>query len=165
MNDKEELLDWIDDRIPILEGKFLEILKDQAYYRRGKIFLDTSLSYIQQKEVVVEEYGHFRTTIGVILDQSVQSNRKQEAQARKLGYELAITLDDIIQCKYLGFTYYWECAEYLNYSPEFVYNVVQHYKTKYGTSFVYKNFQINFSTASTMEIINLAEENSYKNCI
>lgn len=128
------------------------------------IFLVT-FQLLSLKNLVVEKYGHFQISVGIILDQNVENNRKQEAQARMFGYELAITLDDIIQCKYLGFTYYWECAEYLNYSPEFVYNVVQHYKTKYGTSFIYKNFKISFSTASTMEIINRTEENSYKECI
>lgn len=152
MNDYEVLLDQISKELPVKEVPLIEETQDSAYFYRGTIFIDKDLSTVAKKERLYEEYGHFQTTVGNILSQNIIENRKQEKVARVYGSEKAIKLDDLIEAWEVGCKYYWECADFLGFSPKYVVDAVQYIKEKHGPSFNYKGYQFRFTTESCIEI-------------
>ena len=80
-------------------------------------------------------------------------NRKQEKKARAFGMAQAISLDDLIDAWNVGCKYYWECAEFLGFTTQYVIDSVQNIKEMYGVNFTYKNFEFRFITDSCIEII------------
>ncbi|HAP4388293.1 TPA: toxin [Enterococcus faecalis] len=152
MNDYEILLDTISKEIPVKEVPLLEETQDTAYYYRGTIFIDKDLSTVAKKERLYEEYGHYKTTVGNILSQNIIENRKQEKAARVYGANEAVSLDDLINAWEIGCKYYWECAEFLGFSPRYVVDAVQYIKEKHGPIFNYKGYQFRFTTETCMEI-------------
>ena len=152
MNDYEALVDIVNKEVPIKEISLKSKTNDTAYFYRGTIFIDKDLCTIDKKERLYEEYGHYKTSTGIILSQNVTENRKQEKLARNYGSELAISLDDLIASWKLGHIYYWECAEFLGFTSEYVYKAIQHIKEKNGVSFTYKNYQFNFVNESSLFI-------------
>lgn len=152
MNDYEALVDTVSKEVPIKEISLKSKTNDTAYFYRGTIFIDKDLCTIDKKERLYEEYGHYKTSSGIILSQDVAENRKQEKLARNYGSELAISLDDLIASWKLGHLYYWECADFLGFTPEYVYKTIQHIREKNGVTFTYKNFIFNFITDSCISI-------------
>lgn len=152
MNDYELLVDKFNKELPIKEVSLIENTKDTGYFYRGTIFIEKSLNTIDKKERLYEEYAHYKTSAGIILSQNIIENRKQETLARNYGTELAISLDDLIDSWKLGHTYYWECAEFLGFTPEYVYKAIKHIRERYGTTFIYKNFSFTFITDSCISI-------------
>lgn len=148
----ESLLRELSKEVDVIEYGLIDMAGDYGYFADETIFIEKSLSEITKKEVLLEEYGHFKTTVGNILDQSVPANRKQERQARNYAYGMAITLDDIIDCYQKGIKYYWECAEYLDFSEEFVYEAVKYLRGKLGEIIYYKNYIISFLSETLMHV-------------
>lgn len=77
-------------------------------------------------------------------------NKKKAA--RVYGANEAVSLDDLIDAWEIGCKYYWECAEFLGFSPRYVVDAVQYIKEKYGPIFNYKGYQFRFTTETCMEI-------------
>ncbi|MBP1046441.1 ImmA/IrrE family metallo-endopeptidase [Enterococcus sp. BWM-S5] len=148
----EDLLREITKEVEVYEDDLISTIGDTGYYRDNTIYIERTLSESDKRERLYEEYGHHRTTIGIILDQSKTMNRQQERSARTFGQELALSLDDIINCYRNGIEYYWECAEYLDFSEEFVYEAVKALKNKLGEIIYYKNYIIRFVTETLLNI-------------
>ena len=49
-------------------------------------------SYAKRNCILAEEIGHYKTTVGNIIDQSSAANRKQELKARRWAYNRLIGL-------------------------------------------------------------------------
>ncbi|EKI7427818.1 toxin [Enterococcus faecalis] len=152
MNDYELLVDTLSDEVPIKEVPLYEVTKDTAYFYKGTIFIEKNLSTIEKKERLYEEYGHYKTSVGNILSQNIFDNRKQEKKAHIYGTTQAISLDDLVEAWKVGCRYYWECAEFLGFTTQYVIEAVQHIKESYGLHFTYKNFEFKFITDSCIEI-------------
>lgn len=153
MNDYELLVNTLSKEVPIKEVPLYEKTKDTAYFYKGTILIEKSLSTVEKKERLYEEYGHCKTSVGNILSQNVLENRKQEKKARAFGMAQAISLDDLIDAWNVGCKYYWECAEFLGFTTQYVIDSVQNIKEMYGVNFTYKNFEFRFITDSCIEII------------
>lgn len=82
--------------------------------------------------VLAEEIGHYKTTVGNILDQTNIRNSKQEKQARSWGYEKIVSLRHLIAAYEKGCTNIYEMAEFLNVTDEYFCKAIEHYKDKYG---------------------------------
>lgn len=148
----EDLLNKVKKELPVIECDLIKIYGDSGYYRDGVIYIEKSLPTVYKKEILLEEYAHHKTTVGIILDQTNLSNRKQEKKARTHSYEINFSLDTLIDCYLSGVKYYWECAEYLDYPEEFIFESVQYMKRRLGTQFQYKTYQIKFVTDSALEV-------------
>lgn len=103
-----------------------------------------------QKEkscVLAEELGHYYTSCGNILDQSVIDNQKQEYHARLYGYNLKIGLLGLIKAFEAGCHNLYEVAEYLDATEEYVQEALQCYRAKYGVYVELDNYTIFFEPA------------------
>ena len=69
---------------------------------------------------LAEELGHYHTTVGDIIDQSSDANRKQELRARLWSYNKLIGLHGIISCHKAHYTTSYEMADYLGVTEEFL---------------------------------------------
>lgn len=98
----------------------------------------------QRACVLAEELGHYHTTVGDIIDQSSDSNRKQELRARLWSYNKLIGLHGIIS----GFEHHcrtiYEMAEYLGVTEEFFLEAMYCYRNKYGLFTRCDNYLIYF---------------------
>lgn len=93
--------------------------------------------------VLAEELGHFFTSSGTILDDSVAS-RKQERRARMWAYDLQVGIRGIIEAKKAGCRNAYEIAEYLDVPQSFLDDCLQCYREKYGTLMRYRGYLIRF---------------------
>lgn len=129
----EELLKIAEDEnIKIDEIKLPKKIK--GLYVDNNIAIKKDMPNTEKNCTLAEELGHYYTTVGNILNLSDIRNRKQEYQARLWAYDKQVGLIGIVQayenrCKDL-----YEMAEYLNVTEEFLSEVLEYYKCKYGVS-------------------------------
>ena len=103
--------------------------------------------------VLAEELGHHYTTSGNILDQKDIMNRKQEYRARLYGYNLKIGLTGLIRAYESGCRNFFEMAEYLDTTEEYLKEAFLCYKSKYGIYTIIDNYIIYFEPFAVMKMI------------
>ena len=103
--------------------------------------------------VLAEELGHHYTTSGNILDQKDIMNRKQEYRARLYGYNLKIGLTGLIRAYESGCRNFFEMAEYLDTTEEYLKEAFLCYKSKYGICTIIDNYIIYFEPFAVMKMI------------
>ncbi|MBO5145321.1 MAG: hypothetical protein J6C19_07270 [Lachnospiraceae bacterium] len=101
-------------------------------------------AYRKRTCILAEELGHYHTTVGNILDQSVTDNRKQEFRARIWAYNRLIGLNGIINSYRHGCQSLHDAAEFLEVTEEFLSESLQYYKSKYGICTTVDNYVIYF---------------------
>ena len=144
MDEYENLLNDYSKEVDIVETNLFEKVGLYGVYRNGIIFLEHSLNITEKKAILIEEYNHFKKTVGIIIDESIIDNAKQENLARRLTYERLLPLESIIRCYYDGLVYYHEVAEYLNIPEELLFEAVNYYKSTRGILFQYHNYLLVF---------------------
>lgn len=77
-------------------------------------------------------------------DQTDIMNRKQEYRARFYGYNLKIGLTGLIRAYEAGCRNFFEMAEFLDATEEYLKEAIQCYKSKYGICAVVDNYIIYF---------------------
>ena len=103
--------------------------------------------------VLAEELGHHYTTSGNILDQKNIMNRKQEYRARLYGYNLKEGLTGLIRAYEEGCQNFYEMAECLDVTEEYLQAAIDCYHTKYGQYTAVDNYMINFEPFAVMKFI------------
>lgn len=98
----------------------------------------------QKTCVLAEELGHYYTSVGNILDQTDEQNRKQEFRARMWAYNEMVGLMGIIDAYKNGCRNSYEVAEYLEVTEEFLNDSLDAYKNKYGVFTIVDNYAIYF---------------------
>ena len=98
----------------------------------------------EKSSVLAEELGHYYTTTGNILDQSIVMNRKQERRARLWAYDKMIGLNGLISAAKAGCQSQYEIAEYLGITEEFLNEALAVYRQKYGLGKLIDNYWICF---------------------
>jgi hypothetical protein len=95
--------------------------------------------------VLAEELGHHYTTTGNILEQASDvMNRKQEYRARLYGYNLRVGLIGIIKAYEARCRNLHEMAEYLDVPEDYLIEVIDCYRSKYGQYVAVDNYMIYF---------------------
>lgn len=94
--------------------------------------------------VLAEELGHYYTSSGDILNQSKDSNRKQEFKARFYGYNLKIGLMGIVRAYQAGCRNLYEMAEYLDVTEDYLKEAIKCYRSKYGEFIRIDNYIVYF---------------------
>lgn len=95
--------------------------------------------------ILAEEYGHYRTTSGNILNQKNVSNIKQEKRARNWAYEKLISLEKLIEAYEAGVQNSYELTDFLGVTEDFLQNALKHYKEKFGLYVKQEDYLIYFS--------------------
>ena len=111
----------------------------------GCIAIDKKLTNKEKSCVLAEEIGHHLTSVGDILDQTNENNRKQEYKARLVSYDMQVGLLGIINSYEAGCTSLYTMAEYLDITEEYLKDALIAYENKYGTYVEYKGYIIYFS--------------------
>lgn len=133
----------------IIKEKDLPVNKGRI--KGNKIAIRRNLSTKEKGCVLAEELGHYFTTVGNILDQTDEGNRKQELRARLWAYDKLIGLDGIMQAYEHGCTSLYETAEYLEVTEDFLSETLQTYKSKYGDGIEFGKYKISFNP--TLEVL------------
>lgn len=150
MDEYELLLSEIQNEVPVIEGDLFSKTGRHGFYRNGRIYIEKTLPMIEKREILTEEYGHYKTSVGNIIDQTIFSNRKQELKARDVSYEKLVSLDKLIECSEAGLTTQFECAEFLCVSVATLQKAIGFYRRKYGSTYFYKGRIFEFGDLSVM---------------
>ncbi len=138
----EQLLMDADKNNIITKEKNLPISKGRI--KGNRIAIKKGLTETEKKCVMAEELGHYYTGSGDILDQSSDSNRKQELHGRIYAYNKLIGLMGIVDAYKNHCTNLSESAEFLDVTEEFLEDALRHYKSKYGRYATIDNYAIFF---------------------
>lgn len=145
MNKYEKLLEKAaSDGISIDENyRFRGELK--GLYINKNIALSDTLKTVAEKScILAEELGHYHTSYGNILNLSNTQNAKQERQARGWAFDNQIGLQGLINAFEYGCSTSYETAEFLEVTEKFLQEAIEYYRSKFGTSVIYKNYYIIF---------------------
>lgn len=155
MTDYEMLLDSADiQNVTVDETSHFCGTQIKGLYLDNHIALSKDLrSDTQKRCILAEELGHYHTTVGDIIDQSSDANRKQELRARLWSYNKLIGLHGIISCHKAHYTTSYEMADYLGVTEEFLQEALQCYRSKYGICVQYDNYVIYFDPIVVLELI------------
>ncbi|MBD7912023.1 MULTISPECIES: ImmA/IrrE family metallo-endopeptidase [Clostridium] len=130
------------DNVDILEVSFKG--KAKGYYSDGVIAIDNKIETNTEKKcILAEELGHFYTSTGDILDNSILS-KKKESIARRWACEKLITLSHLTSAFKDGITNKSDLANYLDVTPHFLDLTLEYYKRRYGTHVKLNNYIIFF---------------------
>ena len=108
------------------------------------ILIRSDMDTIRKSCVLAEELGHYYTTVGNILDQTDESNRKQERRARLWAYDRLVGLSGIVKAYRYGCESLAETADYLDVTEDFLSAAIKEYTSKYGTHIEYMDYIITF---------------------
>jgi hypothetical protein len=118
---------------------------------KNHIFIHRNLTEAEKLSVLSEELGHFKTTVGDILDQTDVRNVKQEKRARNWGYELVVPLTKIIEAYKKGCKDRFEIAEFIGITELFLMDAIKHYNEKYGIFARVDTYYIYFEPLGILE--------------
>ena len=122
----EALLDEAYENGLIVKEKPLKY--NDGRIKGNKIAIRESIETTKAKAcILAEELGHYYTTVGDILDQTVTENRRQEHVARKWAYEKILPIENILFALQDGYTEIWDMAEYLEVDEEFLRDALKYY--------------------------------------
>lgn len=135
--DEEHLNIHFDNRMPSKQGGLIF---------NNDIYINPRKSTYEQHEYLAEEIGHYKTTVGDIIDQKFNlNNRKQEQKARDYGCKLLVTLDGLIECYKSYLTTEYEIAEYFQVTVPYLRKSINMYRRKFGDRFTYKQYIFDLS--------------------
>lgn len=128
----ENLVNEFSQEVDIYEMDLVGNLKGLYFGKYKTIIIDSKLSEIEKIGILLEEWGHHKTTTTNILDQRKVENSKQEQQAVDYGIENFISKESL-QKAYENASFEkndYEIAEFLNISEEFLKEVYDYYLRK-----------------------------------
>lgn len=145
----EELLSVAEEVHLIVKEKDLQAYDGRIKGRR--VAIRKSIPAQNMKAcVLAEELGHYYTSTGNILDDSVNA-RKQERHARAWAFDQQIGLSGLIRANTAGCRTSHEAAEYLDVPESFLRDCISCYKEKYGPYIKYQDYLIHFDPFMKIE--------------
>ena len=85
-----------------------------------------------KKCVLLEEVGHFLTTVGDISRLHSVDEAKQERRARRWAYDISLPMDRLYAAQEAGCSEIWEAAAWLGVTEKFLSDALCHYEHVYG---------------------------------
>ena len=142
-----------DDLISELDKEGVEVIEYpfgnralKGLYVDNVIVINKAITTDAEKTcILAEEYGHYRTTYGNILNQKNVSNIKQEKRARNWAYEKLIPLEKLIEAYEAGVRNCYDLAEFLGVMEDFLQDALKHYAEKFGLYVNQADYLIYFS--------------------
>jgi len=107
--------------------------------------------------VLAEEFGHYHTSTGDILDQSCIVERKQELIARRWAYRKLIPLSKIVQAHQQYILNRYELADFLDVTEDFLVDALNWYKSKLGLYVLIDNYTLCFEPLGVLELFDWIE--------
>ncbi|WP_313894919.1 ImmA/IrrE family metallo-endopeptidase [Psychrobacillus sp.] len=113
-------------------------------YLDNEIRIDKYRSKYEKHGILAEEFGHYETSHGDIVDLSHIQNMKLEVIARRWGYKKIVPLDKLIECYIKDYTTLEEVCEHLEITSNYLQTSLNYYKDRHGLFVLRKNFKISF---------------------
>ncbi|MGX1262958.1 ImmA/IrrE family metallo-endopeptidase [Rossellomorea marisflavi] len=129
-----------------MQGRIKGLYSDDVIWINEAIDTDS-----EKYSILAEEFGHYNTSVGNIIDQSKLINRKQEQRARTWAYEYTIPISKIVSAHKAHVKNKFELAEYLGVTEDFVERTIERYIEKYGDYVSYKNFTVCLNPLGVLE--------------
>ncbi|MPW26227.1 ImmA/IrrE family metallo-endopeptidase [Alkalibaculum sp. M08DMB] len=131
MGKYEKLLNEAENKVIVIEKYFKSDAKGLCKGR--KVGISKAIQTSHEKVcILAEELGHYYTTCGEIIDQSILDNRRQERRARAWAYEKLVPISSFINAYERRLQGRHELAELLDVTEDFINEALEHYKGKYG---------------------------------
>lgn len=128
-----------------LSVKEIDFESDAKGLCKGKkIGIRKSMSEAEKACVLAEEIGHHYTSVGNILDQDAVGNRKQEVIARKWAVDKMLHVEDLFRAADAACRTFFEIAEYLEVTEDFLLEALEVFKKRYGLSYTRDGRTITF---------------------
>ncbi|MFS7411444.1 ImmA/IrrE family metallo-endopeptidase [Carnobacterium maltaromaticum] len=127
--------------------------KHGAFIIDKDIYINGNNSYEQIIGNIGEELGHYETSVGDLTKLDTIEKQQQERRARQWAYRYLVPLDDLIVCHKLGLIEYWEIADFLEITPQYLWESINYYKEWKGLNFKYKECLFVFGIADSLKII------------
>lgn len=127
--DYETLLVESDKRDLITKEKPLKA--NDGRIKGKRIAIRGNMTTVKKACVLAEELGHHETSVGNILDQTSDNNRRQEHRARVWAYRKMILPEDLYQAFRSGCRNRYEIAEHIGVTEEFLEDALAYLATKY----------------------------------
>ncbi|MVX63122.1 hypothetical protein GKZ28_05345 [Clostridium chromiireducens] len=108
------------------------------------IIINNNLSNVEKHEILAEELGHYKTSIGNIIDQSKIKNRKQEFKARRKGYKFILEPLDLIYAFKFGCNNINEMADFFEITLRELLNIIEDFRKQYGIGKKFGKYYIRF---------------------
>ena len=149
------LIDAEKENVSVIENFDLTETRLKGLYCDRVIALGNQIVTETEKAcVLAEELGHHYTTVGNILNQELDANRKQELHARMWAYNHLVGLCGIVKSYKAGYNTVHDMAEYMNVTEEFLSDALERYRQKYGVSVHFDNYSIYFEpNLQVLEVI------------
>lgn len=129
--------------VNVIEKNFKS--KAKGLWKNNKIGISKELSTNAEKScILAEEYAHYLTSSGNILDLNDISSLKQEYKARSCAYEKLCSISQIVHAIKNGAIDKYEIAEYLNVTDAFLADAIKHHKSKHGLFYKHEDILISF---------------------
>lgn len=126
--------------------------KHGAFIIENDVYVNSNKPYEQIICNVGEEIGHYETSTGDLSVVDTIEKQQQEKRARQYGYRYLVSLDELIACYRFGLTEYWEIAEFLEITPQYLWQSINYYKEAYGLVFDHKGCRFVFGVADSLKI-------------
>ena len=142
----ELLLELDEEGVEVIEHRFCSHGLKGLYL--DNVIVMNCIAIATEKEktcILAEEFGHYHTTYGNILDQKNVSNIKQEKRARNWAYEKLISLDKLISAYEAGVRNSYDLSDFLGVTEDFLQNALKHYHEKFGLSVKQEDYLIYFN--------------------
>lgn len=106
------------------------------------IYINIRISESSKYEILAEEFGHFKTNHGNILNLNSLTNQKQEFKARREGFKLLVKPCDIINAAKNGANNLDEMADYIGISTKTFLEILDDFKKQYGIRLRIDNYYL-----------------------
>jgi len=140
----------------IIESKLDHIyeldMSIKGLYCDGVIGISKHIDSKEKNCILAEELGHHFTTVGDILDQRIEENRRQEEIARRWAYRKLIPLEGLIDAHKTHISNLDEITDFFSVPYDFFFNAIQYYKNIYGLFTFCDQYVIYFEPLSISQI-------------
>jgi len=140
--------------VEVIEPKFCSSALKGLYFDNVIAINCKEIATEKEKAcILAEEYGHYRTSYGNILNQKNTSNVKQEKRARNWAYEKLVSLERIIDAYIAGMRNRYDLADFLEVTEDFLQDAVNHYGEKLGLYAEWDGYLIYFNPLSIVRML------------
>ena len=117
-------------------------------YCDGCVLINKNSDTAEKYCTLAEELVHHYTATGNIVETDTIDKCRQEQQGRRLGYEMILPIQDILNVIIDGYDTLPLVAEQLDVTPEYLQEALIYYGKKYGPEAEYGDYIVTFSNES-----------------
>ncbi|MCO5387845.1 MAG: hypothetical protein NHB14_20980 [Desulfosporosinus sp.] len=140
--------------VEVIEHKFCNSALKGLYFD-NVIAINFKVRMTEKEKtcILAEEYGHYRTSYGNILNQKNVTNIKQEKRARNWAYKKLVPLEKLVDAYEAGVCNRYDLADFLGVTEDFLKDAIKHYHEKYGVYTEWEDYLIYFNPLGVLRVL------------